>query len=60
MNPMATARHSNNGLRKICNCSRRQWAKCPHVRVDLVGADGIEPSPPAYEEIEGCCFRPSV
>jgi len=46
VNPMATARHSNNGLRKICNCSRRQWAKCPHVRVDLVGADGIEPSPP--------------
>ena len=33
MNPMATARHSNNGLRKICNGSRRQWAKCPHVRV---------------------------
>src|SRR5688572_8085341 len=27
---MATARHSNNGLRKICDCSRRQWAKCPH------------------------------
>ena len=27
---MATARHSNNGLRKICDCSRRRWAKCPH------------------------------
>jgi integrase len=24
------ARHSNNGLRKICDCSRRNWAKCPH------------------------------
>lgn len=25
-----TARHVNRGLRKICECSRRTWAKCPH------------------------------
>jgi integrase len=23
-------RHSNGGLRKICPCSRRRWATCPH------------------------------
>jgi hypothetical protein len=23
-------RHRNRGLRKICNCPRRTWAKCPH------------------------------
>lgn len=23
-------RHQNNGLRKICDCPRRRWAKCPH------------------------------
>jgi integrase len=23
-------RHQNNGLRKLCGCPRRQWAKCPH------------------------------
>lgn len=23
-------RHTNRGLRKICECSRRTWAKCPH------------------------------
>ena len=23
-------RHTNHGLRKICRCSRRVWAKCPH------------------------------
>ena len=23
-------RHRNDGLRKICACPRRQWAKCPH------------------------------
>ncbi len=23
-------RHGNEGLRKICGCKRRQWAKCPH------------------------------
>jgi len=34
---MATQRHHNNGLRKICNGSRRQWAKCPHVRVGFGG-----------------------
>jgi len=22
--------HKNSGLRKICRCPRRQWAKCPH------------------------------
>src|SRR5205809_4446143 len=22
--------HRNAGLRKVCNCSRRGWAKCPH------------------------------
>jgi integrase len=25
-----TDRHSNHGLRKICDCSRRTWAKCGH------------------------------
>ena len=24
-------RHQNNGLRKLCRCSRRQWSKCGHV-----------------------------
>jgi integrase len=24
------ARHDNHGLRKICTCPRRQWAKCDH------------------------------
>ena len=24
------ARHKNAGLRKLCSCSRRQWAKCQH------------------------------
>jgi integrase len=28
---MRTARQRNDGLRKICNCPRRQWAKCPHL-----------------------------
>ncbi len=23
-------RHQNHGLRKICDCPRRTWAKCPH------------------------------
>ena len=23
-------RHQNRGLRKICDCPRRSWAKCPH------------------------------
>src|SRR5687767_7776258 len=23
-------RHHNRGLRKICDCPRRTWAKCPH------------------------------
>ena len=23
-------RHANNGLRKICDCSRRQWSRCTH------------------------------
>jgi integrase len=23
-------RHQNRGLRKICDCPRRTWAKCPH------------------------------
>jgi hypothetical protein len=23
-------RHANNGLRKICGCPRRRWAKCEH------------------------------
>jgi len=23
-------RHVNNGLRKVCDCPRRQWAKCSH------------------------------
>jgi integrase len=22
--------HRNDGLRKLCGCKRRQWAKCPH------------------------------
>lgn len=25
-----TRRHNNKGLRKICECPRRNWAKCPH------------------------------
>ena len=25
-----TTRHHNDGLRKICGCPRRQWAKCRH------------------------------
>lgn len=24
-------RHTNDGLRKVCGCPRRQWAKCPHA-----------------------------
>lgn len=24
-------RHQNNGLRKLCRCPRRQWAKCRHA-----------------------------
>jgi hypothetical protein len=24
------ARHTNHGLRKVCGCPRRAWAKCPH------------------------------
>ena len=24
-------RHANNGLRKICDCSRRQWSRCTHA-----------------------------
>jgi len=24
------ARHRNDGLRKVCDCQRRGWAKCPH------------------------------
>lgn len=27
---MATQRRINRGVRKICGCARRQWAKCPH------------------------------
>jgi integrase len=23
-------RHNNDGLRKLCGCARRGWAKCPH------------------------------
>jgi integrase len=23
-------RHANKGLRKLCDCARRTWAKCPH------------------------------
>jgi hypothetical protein len=23
-------RNHNRGLRKVCGCSRRTWAKCPH------------------------------
>ena len=26
-----TTRHQNNGLRKLCTCPRRQWAKCRHA-----------------------------
>jgi len=49
---MATQRHHNNGLRKICNGSRRQWAKCPHVRVGFGGRGWNRTiAPPAYEEI---------
>ncbi len=22
--------HTNHGLRKVCGCPRRSWAKCPH------------------------------
>lgn len=25
-----TQRHTNHGLRKVCRCSRRTWAKCEH------------------------------
>jgi integrase len=24
------SRHDNDGIRKLCECSRRKWAKCPH------------------------------
>lgn len=24
------SRHTNRGLRKVCDCPRRTWAKCPH------------------------------
>lgn len=27
---MRRKHHRNDGLRKICACPRRQWAKCPH------------------------------
>jgi integrase len=27
---MPKKRHQNKGLRKICGCPRRTWAKCPH------------------------------
>jgi hypothetical protein len=23
-------RHRNKGLRKLCECARRNWSKCPH------------------------------
>jgi hypothetical protein len=23
-------RHANHGLRKVCDCSRRAWARCEH------------------------------
>ena len=23
-------RHENGGLRKVCDCARRKWAKCAH------------------------------
>ncbi len=25
-----TQRHRNGGLRKVCDCPRKNWAKCPH------------------------------
>lgn len=28
---MTTPRQTNNGLRKVCGCARRTWAKCPHA-----------------------------
>ena len=28
---MATPRHRNNGLRKICGCARRTWSTCRHA-----------------------------
>src|SRR5687767_13226600 len=27
---MGELRQRNSGLRKLCDCSRRNWAKCPH------------------------------
>src|SRR5262245_13085171 len=27
---MATKRNQHRGIRKICKCARRGWAKCPH------------------------------
>jgi integrase len=27
---MKATRHANHGLRKVCDCPRRSWAKCPH------------------------------
>ena len=27
---MMKKRHTNKGLRKVCGCPRRMWAKCPH------------------------------
>ena len=27
---VTVAVHRNAGLRKVCNCPRRGWAKCPH------------------------------
>lgn len=27
---MASTRHDNDGLRKLCGCTRRTWAKCDH------------------------------
>src|SRR5262245_25877342 len=27
---MAAERNRNNGIRKLCDCARRNWPKCPH------------------------------
>ena len=38
------SRHRHNGIRKICHCPRRSWAKCPHswhFNFKLPGGPGI-------------------
>ena len=43
----ASKRHSNKGLRKVCNCPRRHWQKCAHpwhVNFKLPGGEHLRKS----------------